>query len=277
MKKPLKKLTRLLSNLFYVGIIVTMVGLMLTGMSLAAPVAQPVSQPACPGLPHCTITLGLSPSSAAPGVEVTASGDYFVCTNSIVWVQLDWGDGTPVATGPEHDKAKDQTFSYSFAHTYSTEGTYIVVALLLHQVGQGEDCAAIATSGIIIEPPTPTPVPPTATPTEVPPTPTEVPPTATPVPPTATPTGVPPTATPVPPTATPVPPTATPVPPTPVPPTPVPPTPTPTLVAEVLGIEELPVLGQGAPSAAYESLILVWFGLAMTGFGLTLRWVTKRI
>ncbi|NIN69006.1 MAG: hypothetical protein GTO63_30835 [Anaerolineae bacterium] len=119
----------------------------------AAPVAQesPAPLPSCPGLPGCALNLSVGPSPASMGQEVTASGAFQPCMGAQFSVQVDWGDGT-IEVGAFHEgDPADDPVPYSFNHVYSSAGEYAVVALLLHQAAEGQDCAALAAESLTVE------------------------------------------------------------------------------------------------------------------------------
>jgi hypothetical protein len=67
-------------------------------------------------------------------------------------VQVDWGDGT-IEVGAFHEgDPADDPVPYSFSHAHNSAGDYTVVALLLHQTAEGQDCAALATESLAVEP-----------------------------------------------------------------------------------------------------------------------------
>ncbi len=120
----------------------------------AAPVAQesPAPLPSCPGLPGCALNLSVSPSPVSVDQQVTASGTYQPCTGAQFSARVDWGDGTSEEGAFQEGDPADDPVPYSFSHAYSSAGEYTVVALLLHQTAEGQDCAALTTESLTVEP-----------------------------------------------------------------------------------------------------------------------------
>jgi len=137
------------------GVALLILGALLSGAPLAA--AQdggqhPALEQTCPGLPGCTIAVDISPRPARAGQTVTASGSYQPCAGAQFTVRADWGDGT-LEEGASHEGApSDDPVSYSFTHLYGSPGDYTVVVLVLHQGAEGQDCAAVATELLTVEP-----------------------------------------------------------------------------------------------------------------------------
>ncbi len=148
---------------FLAGVGLVIAGTLLAGPPLArassanhaaAPVAQesPAPLPSCPGLPGCALNLSITPSPASIGQEVTASGAYQPCTGAQFSAQVDWGDGTIEVGAFYEGDPPDDPVPYSFSHSYSSAGDYTVVGLLLHQTAEGQDCAALTTEDLTVEP-----------------------------------------------------------------------------------------------------------------------------
>jgi hypothetical protein len=112
---------------------------------------DPALEQTCPGLPGCTITVDVGPSTAHVGQGITASGSYQPCTAAQFMVRVDWGDDAS-EEGPSQEGDSGDDVPYSFAHAYDSPGDYTVAVLLLHQGAEGQDCAALITDTLTVEP-----------------------------------------------------------------------------------------------------------------------------
>jgi len=137
------------------GAVVLVLGALL---GAAPPVAaqdgeqDPVLGQSCPGLPGCTITADVSPQPAQVGEGVTASGNYQPCTTAQFMVRVDWGDGA-LEDGPSHEgDPNHDPVPYSFAHAYDSPGDHTIAVALLRQGDEGQDCAALITDTLTVEP-----------------------------------------------------------------------------------------------------------------------------
>jgi hypothetical protein len=106
----------------------------------------------CPGLRGCTITVDVSSSTVHVGRDITASGSYQLCTAAEFMVQMDWGDGALEESSPQEGNPGDDPVPYTFVHAYESPGDYTIAVLLLHQGAEGQDCAALITDTLTVEP-----------------------------------------------------------------------------------------------------------------------------
>jgi hypothetical protein len=137
------------------GVALLIIGALLSHAPMAAAQdggQEPAVEPTCPGLPGCTITVGIGPDPAYAGQALTAQGSYQPCSGADFTVRVDWGDGSLEDGAPHEGSPGDDPVPYSFSHLYTSEGDYAIVAVLLHQGAEGQDCAAVATELVTVEP-----------------------------------------------------------------------------------------------------------------------------